>query len=414
VRRQSRHALSSGIASDASAVDSGPVAYEFKLPDLGEGLTEGEIARWLVTEGQEIGEDDPLVEIQTDKTTVEIPSPAAGKVARILVAEGETVAVGTVLIVIGEANGHAGEAPVASDRHRERRLSGAEPAVDEQAPAEEQPAAPAVSSGLAPGHAPPGRVRATPLVRRLAQELGVDLETLAGSGPQGRVTEQDVRSAAASPDLAQAAEGRREPLRGVRKLIAEHMARAHAEVPAVTWVEECDFGAVDLKRLVPVTLKAVAQALQEVPELNARLEGDEIVYLDRYDLGVAVQTDQGLVVPVVRNCDSRSVDELGDEVARLAESARAHKLKPEELRGSTFTVTSAGKLGGLLTTPIVNHPEVGILSIGRVAERPVVRGGEIVARPTGTIAVTFDHRVVDGARAAEFGLAVISRLEAGG
>ena len=416
MRRQSRHTLSFGIASDASAVDSGPVAYEFKLPDLGEGLTEGEIARWLVAEGQEIAEDDPLVEIQTDKTTVEIPSPAAGKVARILVAEGETVAVGTVLIVIGEANGHDGEAPVASDRHRERRLSGAEPAVDELAPAEERPAAPAVSSGLATGHAPPGRVRATPLVRRLAQELGVDLETLAGSGPQGRVTEEDVRSAAASPGLAlgHAPEGRREPLRGVRKLIAEHMARAHAEVPAVTWVEECDFGAVDLKRLVPVTLKAVAQALQEVPELNARLEGDEIVYLDRYDLGVAVQTDQGLVVPVVRDCDSRSVDELADEVARLAESARAHKLKPEELRGSTFTVTSAGKLGGLLTTPIVNHPEVGILSIGRVAERPVVRGGEIVARPTGTIAVTFDHRVVDGARAAEFGLAVIRRLEAGG
>jgi pyruvate/2-oxoglutarate dehydrogenase complex dihydrolipoamide acyltransferase (E2) component len=390
------------------------VAYEFKLPDLGEGLTEGEIARWLVAEGQEIGEDDPLVEIQTDKTTVEIPSPAAGKVARILVAEGETVAVGTVLIVIGEANGHAGEAPVASDRHRERRLSGVEPAVDEQAPAEEQPAA-AVSSGLAPGHAPPGRVRATPLVRRLAQELGVDLETLEGSGPQGRVTEEDVRSAAASPGLAlgHAPEGRREPLRGVRKLIAEHMARAHAEVPPVTWVEECDFGAVDLKRLVPATLKAVAEALREVPELNARLEGDEIVYLDRYDLGVAVQTDQGLVVPVVRDCDSRSVDELADEVARLAESARAHKLKPEELRGSTFTVTSAGKLGGLLTTPIVNHPEVGILSIGRVAERPVVRDGEIVARPTGTIAVTFDHRVVDGARAAEFGLAVIRRLETG-
>ena len=416
MRRQSRHTLSFGIASDASAVDSSAVAYEFKLPDLGEGLTEGEIARWLVAEGQEIGEDDPLVEIQTDKTTVEIPSPAAGKVARILVAEGETVAVGTVLIVIGEANGHADEAPVASDRHRERRLSGAEPAVDEQASAEERPAAPAVSSGLAPGHGPPGRVRATPLVRRLAQELGVDLETLEGSGPQRRVTEEDVRSAAVSPGLAlgHAPEGRREPLRGVRKLIAEHMARAHAQVPPVTWVEECDFGAVDLKRLVPLTLKAVAEALQEVPELNARLEGDEIVYLDRYDLGVAVQTDQGLVVPVVRDCDSRSVDELADEVARLAESARALKLKPEELRGSTFTVTSAGKLGGLLTTPIVNHPEVGILSIGRVAERPVVQDGEIVARATGTIAVTFDHRVVDGARAAEFGLAVINRLEAGG
>jgi pyruvate dehydrogenase E2 component (dihydrolipoyllysine-residue acetyltransferase) len=366
--------------------------YEFKLPDLGEGLTEGEVARWLVAEGQEIGEDDPLVEIQTDKTTVEIPSPAAGKVARILVAEGETVAVGTVLVVIGE--------------------DGAAPADGE--PRAEEP--PATSPRQAPGHASAGqRVRATPLVRRLAQELGVELETLDGSGPQGRVTEDDVRSAAASPSLAlgDAPEGRREPLRGVRKLIAEHMTRAHAEVPPVTWVEECDFGAVDLKRLVPLTLKAVAEALQEVPELNARLEGDEIVYLARYDLGVAVQTDQGLVVPVVRDCDSRSVDELAAEVARLAEAARAGKLKPEELRGSTFTVTSAGKLGGLLTTPIVNYPEVGILSIGRIAERPVVRDGAIIARPTGTIAVTFDHRVVDGARAAEFGLAVIRRLQVG-
>ena len=379
------------------------MAYEFKLPDLGEGLTEGEIARWLVAEGQEIGEDDPLVEIQTDKTTVEIPSPAAGKVARILVAEGQTVAVGTVLVIIGE--------------------DGTKPTEDEDPRATEAPqkqaaaSDPDPSSRLAPGHAPSGqRARATPLVRRLAQDLGVDLETLDGSGPQGRVTEEDVRSAGASPGLApgHAPEGRWEPLRGVRKLIAEHMARAHAEVPPVTWVEECDFGAVDLKRLVPQTLKAVAEALKEVPELNARLENDEIVYLDRYDLGVAVQTDQGLVVPVVRDCDSRSVEELADEVARLAEAARAHKLKPDELRGSTFTVTSAGKLGGLLTTPIVNHPEVGILSIGRVAERPVVRDGEIVARPTGTIAVTFDHRVVDGARAAEFGLAVIRRLEGGG
>ena len=395
------------------------MAYEFKLPDLGEGLTEGEIARWLVAEGQEIAEDDPLVEIQTDKTTVEIPSPAAGKVARIYVAEGETVAVGTVLVVIGEANGHAGEAAVASDRHSERRLSGAAPAGDEQPRAEgaaQKQAATEVSNvsaRLAPGHASPGRVRATPLVRRLAQELGVDLETLEGSGPQGRVTEEDVRSAAASPGLApgHAPEGRREPLRGVRKLIAEHMARAHAEVPPVTWVEECDFGAIDLKRLVPLTLKAVAESLHEFPELNARLEDEAIVYLDRYDLGVAVQTDQGLVVSVVRACEAKSIDELADEVARLAEAARAGTLKPEELRDSTFTVTSAGKLGGLLTTPIVNYPEVAILSIGRVAERPVVRDGEIVARATGTIAVTFDHRVVDGARAAEFGLAVIRRLE---
>ncbi len=378
------------------------MAYEFKLPDLGEGLTEGEVARWLVAEGDEIGEDAPLVEIQTDKTTVEIPSPAAGKVARILVAEGETVPVGTVLVVIGE--------------------DGAGPADEEQPRAEEAPqklaaeSAPDPSSGLAPGHGRSRRARATPLVRRLAQQLGVDLETLDGTGLQGRVTEEDVRAAAASPRLAPghgaSGEGRREKVRGVRKLIAEHMARAHAEVPPVTWVEECDFGSVDLKLVVPTTLKAVTEALQEVPELNARLEAGEIVYLDRYDIGVAVQTDQGLVVPVVRDCDSHSLDELAAEVARLAEAARSNELKPEELRGSTFTVTSAGKLGGLLTTPIVNHPEVAILSIGRIADRPVARDGEIVIRPVGTIAVTFDHRVVDGARAAEFGLAVIRRLEA--
>ena len=179
----------------------------------------------------------------------------------------------------------------------------------------------------------------------------------------------------------------------------------------MTWVEECDFGGLDLKLLVPTVLQACAQSLKEFPELNARLEGEEIVYLDRYDLGVAVQTEQGLVVPVVRGCDEHTIDELRAEVDRLAEAARAGDLKPEELRGSTFTVTSAGKLGGLLQTPIVNHPEVAILSIGRIGPRPVVRDGEITARAMGTICVTFDHRVVDGARAAAFGLAVVQRLE---
>jgi pyruvate/2-oxoglutarate dehydrogenase complex dihydrolipoamide acyltransferase (E2) component len=247
-------------------------------------------------------------------------------------------------------------------------------------------------------------VRATPVVRKIAQELGVDLASVTGTGQQGRITEDDVR-AAAGPR-----EGRREPLRGVRRLIAEHMTRAHREVPPVTWVEECDFSKVDLKLLVPTVLKACAESLREFPELNARLEGNEIVYLDRYDLGVAVQTEQGLVVPVVRACDQRSIDELRSEVERLAESARAGTLKPDELRGSTFTVSSAGKLGGLLQTPIVNYPEVAILSIGRVGPRPVVRDGGIESAPIGYISVTFDHRVVDGARAAEFGLAVIRRL----
>jgi pyruvate dehydrogenase E2 component (dihydrolipoamide acetyltransferase) len=366
------------------------MAYEFKLPDLGEGLTEGEVARWLVVEGQEVAEDDPLVEIQTDKTTVEIPSPAAGKVAQILAREGEVVPVGTVIVVIGD--GAAARAPeeqprIAPTAQPTPALAGSDPGANRQ------------------------QVRATPLVRRLAQELGVDLATLAGSGPQGRITEQDVRGAAAGAPLARA-DGRREPLRGVRRLIAESMTRAQA-IPAVTWVEECDFGGIELARLVPAVLKATALSLQEFPELNARLEGGEIVYLDRYDLGFAVQTEQGLVVPVVRGCDTATEDELDAEVRRLADAAREGRLKPEELRGSTFTVTSAGKLAGLLVTPLIHAPEVGILGIHRIAERPVVHDGEVVVRRIGHVSVTFDHRVVDGARAAEFGLAVIRRLEAG-
>jgi len=245
-------------------------------------------------------------------------------------------------------------------------------------------------------------------VRRIANELGVDLAAVEATGPQGRITEDDVRGAAGG---GQPAEGRRVPLRGVRRLIAEHMARAHREVPAVTWVEECDFGRVAIDLLVPTVLKACALSLPDYPELNARLDGDEIVYLDRYDLGVAVQTDLGLVVPVVRGCDSRPVEELAEDVARLAEAARAGRLEPEELRGSTFTVTSAGKIAGLFQTPIVNHPEVAILSVGRVAARPVVRDGEVTTAPVGYVSVTFDHRVVDGARAAAFGLDVIRRLE---
>jgi pyruvate/2-oxoglutarate dehydrogenase complex dihydrolipoamide acyltransferase (E2) component len=372
------------------------MAYEFKLPDLGEGLTEGEVARWLVAEGQDVREDEPLVEVQTDKTTVEIPSPAAGRVARILVQEGQVVPVGTVLVVIGDGQVDGEVQPRA------------EPAAQQDA------ASAAGASTATPPSRPPERVRATPLVRRLAQELGVDLSALTPTGPQSRVTEDDVRRAA-GPATAEAPEreGRRIPVRGVRRLIAEHMARAHRKVPPVTWVEECDFTQVDLGRLVPTVLKACALSLREFPELNARLEGDEIVLLERYDLGFAVQADEGLVVPVVRGCDTASVDELEAEVARLAEGARAGSLRADELRGSTFTVTSAGKLAGLFQTPIVNHPEVAILSVGRVAPRPVVRGGSVTVAPVGHVALTFDHRVVDGARAAAFGLDVIRRLEAG-
>jgi pyruvate/2-oxoglutarate dehydrogenase complex dihydrolipoamide acyltransferase (E2) component len=334
------------------------MAYEFKLPDLGEGLTEGEIARWLVAEGDEIAEDQPLVEIATDKTTVEIPSPAAGKVVQILVGEGEVVPVGTLLVVIG-----GDEAPRAAPQ-------------------------------------------ATPVVRRIAKDLGVALESVRGTGPGGRITESDVRTAG-----PRAADGRRERIRGVRRQIAEHLSRAHREVPAVTYVEECDFSNVDMSLLLPTVLRATVSSLREFPELNARIEGDEIVYLDRYDVGVAVQTDEGLLVPVVRSADTMTIEELRDEVDRLAEGARGGTLTPDQLRGSTFTVTSAGKLSGLIVTPIVNFPEVGILGVHRISPRPVVRDDQVVVRRMGNVSVTFDHRVVDGARAAAFALAVIAQLE---
>jgi pyruvate dehydrogenase E2 component (dihydrolipoamide acetyltransferase) len=350
------------------------VAYEFKLPDLGEGVREGEIARWLVRVGETVAEDDPLVEIQTDKTTVEIPSPAAGTVARILVEEGRLVPVGTPLVVIGDGEVSTPSAPSGAPQERSEK------------------------------------VQATPLVRKIAAELGVGLESVSGTGPGGRITEGDVRAA------APAREGeRREPLRGVRREIARHLATAHREVPPVTVVEECDFseiaGARGERSYLPYLLQATVAGLKEVPELNATLAGDEIVFWERYDLGVAVQTDQGLVVPVLRGADEKSLDELEAEAARLAESARSGTLKPEELRGSTFTVTSAGRLGGLMTTPIVNHPEAGILSLGRIGPRPVVRDGEVVVRDIGWLSCTFDHRVVDGVRASEFLLAVIDRLQ---
>jgi pyruvate/2-oxoglutarate dehydrogenase complex dihydrolipoamide acyltransferase (E2) component len=349
------------------------MAYEFKLPDLGEGVREGEIARWLVEVGQEVAEDEPLVEIQTDKTTVEIPSPAAGRVGEILVAEGEIVPVGTPLVLIGE------DAAIASD-------AGASEAK---------------------------RVQATPAVRKLADEVGVDLESVRGSGPAGRITEADVRGAA-PPRKGE----RREPLRGIRRQIAEHLTRAHREVPAVTVVEECDFTELSEARgersYLPYVIEAAVAGLKEFPALNATLSGDEIVYRERYDIGVAVQTDEGLVVPVLRGADERSLDDLAAEAGRLAEGARAGKLEPEELRGSTFTVTSAGRLSGLFATPLVNHPEVAILGLHRIAPRPAVRKGEIVVRELGLLSCTFDHRVVDGARASEFLLGVIRRLEGTG
>jgi pyruvate dehydrogenase E2 component (dihydrolipoamide acetyltransferase) len=348
-------------------------AYEFRMPDLGEGVAEGEIVRWLVAPGQEVAEDDLLCEIQTDKATVEVPSPAAGVVSRILAEEGAVVPVGELLVVIGAEDALPGNASAAVT----------EPAQS--------------------------RVQATPAVRRLAADLGVDLASLATGGP---VTEAAVRAAAGG---GQAVAGRREPLRGVRRAIAEHLSRSHREVPAVTVVEECDFTHLSLTRgelsYLPFVLHATAAALGRHPALNARLEGDEIVYLDDVHLGVAMQTEAGLMVPVVRDAAARTVEALAAQVADLGAAAGAGTLAPEQLRGSTFTVSSAGRLGGLFATPLVNHPEVAILGVHRISQRPVVIDGAILVREIGLVSCTFDHRVVDGAVASAFLLDVIAGLE---
>lgn len=366
---------------------------DFKLPDLGEGVTEAEVERWLVKEGDDVKEDDPLVEVITDKATAEIPSPYEGVVARIYVSEGEIAPVGTVLVTIGEAAVVAEPSP----RHRER-------------------------------------VQAMPPVRRLARELGVDLNEVTPSGPHGAITRADVELAASPGDGAEwvvEAEleraGRREPLRGVRRTISERMTRAHREIPAVTHVEECDVTELDATRklliarhpqeakltYLPFVVKAVVMGLRLFPALNASLDesAQEIVFHERFDIGVAVDTDAGLSVPVIKDAERKSIFELAREIERLAGAARAGRLERDDLRDGTFTVTSPGPFGGLMATPIILHPQSAILGVHRAVERPVVRDGQVVIRKIMNLSVSFDHRILDGLTAAKFTLDIATALE---
>lgn len=308
-----------------------------------------------------------MVEVETDKAVVQIPSPVAGTVTGLLVAEGARASVGDPLVAISAEHDGNKAGP-----------------------------------------------RALPRVRALAAELGVDLAGLRPSG--GVATEDDVRTAAqgARQDAATGEAGERVPLRGVRREIAEHMTDA-AAVPTVTVVEECDFSALadaptPYVRAAAI-IAATAEALAAHPELNATLDAGGLVRHQRCDLGYAVQGAHGLVVPVVRDAGGQPPEELAAEVERLVEAARAGTLAPEELRGGTFTITDARRLGGLLATPLLNTPEVAILGIHRVADRPVVRDGEVVARPVGMLSLGFDHRALDGATAAAFLLDVIERIE---
>lgn len=328
------------------------------------------MVRWLVGEGDSVARDQPLVEVETDKAVVQIPSPVEGTITGLLVAEGAQASVGDAL------------AEIAAER-----------------------------DGAAAGP------RALPRVRALASELGVDLADLR---PRGEiVTENDVRAAAEGlggeqrSDNGEGVAPERVPLRGVRREIAEHMTDA-AAVPTVTVVEECDFSALaDATPYVraAAVIAASVEALGAHPELNATLESGELVRHRRRDIGYAVQGAHGLVVPVIRDAGAHSAEKLAAEVGGLVEAGRAGTLAPEELRGGTFTITDARRLGGLFATPLLNTPQVGILGVHRVAERPVVRDGEVVARPVALLSVGFDHRALDGAAAAAFLIDVIERLE---
>lgn len=398
---------------------------DFKLPDLGEGVTEGEIDKWLVKAGDVVEEDDLIVEVITDKATAEIPSPFAGVVSKIHYAEGDVVPVGSVLITIGEA------AP-------------ATPPAPPLSPEDSLTPATAITAGgppPPPGEAGNGRVKAMPPVRKLARDLGVDIGAVSGSGPGGRITRSDVETVAAQgsePSVATStvqapagesvpAGGQRIPLRGIRRTIAERMAEAHRLVPPVTHVEECDVTELDATRrlanerspdgvkltVLPFIVKAVVAGLKDHPMLNSSLDEDaqEIVVHDRYDIGIAVETPSGLMVPVVRDADRKRVVEIASDIDRLARSARDGSLKPDQLRGPTFTVTSPGPFGGLMATPIVFHPQAAILGVHRADERAVVRDGQIVARLMMNLSLTFDHRILDGMTGARFVLDIVRLLE---
>jgi pyruvate/2-oxoglutarate dehydrogenase complex dihydrolipoamide acyltransferase (E2) component len=375
------------------------MAFEFKLPDLGEGVREGEIVAWLVEPGQAVAEDDQMLEVETDKATVEIPCPVDGTVAELHAAVGDMVAVGGLLITIQTADDPSaagGTSPPAA---------GAAPS----APAASSPASRPRPSG--------GAVKATPGARRAAKEIGVDLAAITGTGPGGAVTERDVRAAPAEAPEDGQLEGRREPLRGMRRRIGERLTRSHQEVPKVTVVEECDFTKLATERgemsYVPFVVRAVTIGLREFPDFNATIDGDDIVYLEQLNVGVAAQGPKGLVVPVLHAADDSSLAELDAEVARLAQGVRDETIAPEDLRGGTFTVTLAGRLGGFFATPLVNLGESAILGVHRISARPVVREDEIVVRQIGLVSCSFDHRITDGTRASMFLLRVIEELEKG-
>jgi len=434
------------------------MAVEFRLPDLGEGMTEGELVRWLIKPGDRVTLDQAIAEVQTDKAVVELPAPVPGTILSLDVEEGRVVPVGTRLLTIEDA---------AQDSVPTIPRSGEDAAV---AAAESAGASAAADGGgrwRAVSVAPQRRALATPAVRRLARELGVDTNTIVGSGPAGRVLAEDVRAAATGAptdavttrdveaatvaattpereergaavarearavEMPGAEEGPAEerlPLRGLRRRIAENMVLSVSTIPQVTSLVEVDATAlVALRRSVlpaaearglklsylPFVVKALVQTLRSYPYVNATIDDKtkEIVLKRRYHIGIATATPDGLLVPVLRHADRLTVLEIASELVRLAEAARERKLGLDELRGSTFTITNYGAVGGFFATPIINPGEAAILGLGRIAERPWAVDGRVEVRPVLPLSFTADHRLIDGELAIRFLNTLVASLE---
>ncbi len=380
------------------------MSRDFKLPDLGEGIVEVELRAWLVREGEEIVEHQPVAEVETAKAIVQVPSPYGGRVTRIVRAVGETVRVGETLLVVGEGDW--------------------------------RPVARPISVGIV-GELPEGEeprpVLAMPAVRKLAREMGIELSAVAGTGPRGSITREDLEKRAATVRLPEAAAGaggggERIPLRGLRKTIAGNLMASLKGSAQVTVTEEADVSELRALRereqvasekqgihltLLPFFIKATQHALQKHPSLNAAVDdaAGEIILKKEYHFGIAVDTADGLLVPVIRNVEEKSILQLARELAELGRRAAERSLSVDELRGGSFTITNYGHLGGLFSTPIINRPDVAILGFGRVAERPWAHRGEIAIRRILPISLTFDHRVTDGADASRFLTLLVSYLE---
>ncbi len=383
---------------------------EFHLPDVGEGINEAEIVRWMLAEGSTVKEDQDVVEIETDKAIVALPSPHTGKITKHHRKEGEIVRVGDLLLSVEtDEESRSAPSPRAND------LGSVVGSLSDEEVIE-----------------PPATVKAIPAVRSLAKKLGVDLARLHGTGTDGKITREDVeqaagnRAPAAHPEPFAPVE--RIPLRGLRRTIAKRMQEARQHVPDVTIWEDADISDLEIVRskekkvaaekgikltYLPFIIKATLAALRAHPYLNAALdeETEEIVLKKYFNIGIAVDTADGLMVFAIKQADQKNILELAKEIGALAEKARSRKLELSELKGSTFTVTNYGVIGASYGTPIINYPEVGILGIGKIEDRAVVKDGEIVIRKIMPLSLAFDHRVVDGVEAARFLNVVIEHLE---